>query len=113
VVPIIGLCNQKHLTNFSGDKQAWPAYMAIINMLSRKRSCLDRMAILHQALLPVQPKFTGESASANEAQRQTKVDILQAVFDLGLAPLQYVDQEGIVMDCADCKTCLCFPILLA
>jgi len=71
------------------------------------------MAILVLALLPVPPKFTGESARANEAQRQTNADILRAVFDLVLVPLQQIGREGMVMDCADGKTRLCFPILSA
>jgi len=71
------------------------------------------MPILLLALLPVPPKFTGESARANEAKRLTNADVLRAVFDLVLAPLQEVAREGTVMDGADGKTCLCFPILSA
>ena len=71
------------------------------------------MPILLLALLPVPPKLTGESAPADEAQRQTNADALRAVFDLVLAPLQEVVQEGREMDCADGKTRLCFPILSA
>jgi len=65
------------------------------------------------ALVPVPPKFTGESARANEAQGKTNAHVLQALFDLVLAPLQQVAQEGTVMDCADSKRGLCFPILSA
>jgi len=71
------------------------------------------MPILLLALLPVPPKLTGDSGRADEAQRKTNADALRAVFDLVLAPLQEVVQEGTVMDCADGKTRLCFPILLA
>jgi len=71
------------------------------------------MPILLLALLPVPPKFTGKSAGANEAQRQPDADTQLAVFDLVLAILQPVAQEGTVMDCADGKTRLCFPILWA
>jgi len=46
-----------------------------------------KMPILPLALLPVPPKFTGESADANEAQWQTNADTLRAVCDLVLAPL--------------------------
>jgi len=113
VVPIIGLSDQTDLTNFSGDKKACPVYMTIGNILSWIRNSPAKMPILLLALLPVPPKFTGESACANEAQRQTNVDTLQAVFDLILAPLQPVAQEGMAMDCADDKTRLCFPILSA
>ena len=59
------------------------------------------MAILLLALLPVSPKLTGESAPVEEAQRQTNADARRAVFDLVLAPLQEVVQEGMVMDSAD------------
>ena len=71
------------------------------------------MPILLLALLPVPPKLTGGSGRAEEAQRQTIADALRAVFDLVLAQLQEVVQEGMVMDCADGKTRLCFPILAA
>jgi len=71
------------------------------------------MPILLLVLIPVPPKFTGESARAKEAQRQTNADILRAVFDLVLALLLQVAREGTVMDCADGKTRLCFPILSA
>jgi len=57
--------------------------------------------------------FTSASARANEAQRKTNADTLRAVFDLVLARLQPVAQEGTVMDCADGQTRLCFPILSA
>src|ERR1700760_1548476 len=111
VVPIIGLSDQTQLTNFSGDKKAWPVYLTIGNILSRTRNSPAKMPILLLALLPVPPKLTGESAPKNEAQRQTNADALRADFDLVLAPLQEVVQEGTVMDCADGKTRLCFPIL--
>jgi len=71
------------------------------------------MPILLVALVPVPPKVTGESAHAHQAQRTTKEDVLQAAFDLVLAPLQQVDREGTVMHSADSKTGLCFPILSA
>ena len=71
------------------------------------------MPILLLALLPVPPKCTGESARANEAQQQMNADVPRTVFDLVLAPLQQVVQEGTVLDCPDSKTRLCFPILSA
>ena len=48
-----------------------------------------------------------------EAQRQTNADALRAVFNLVLALLQEVVQEGTLMDCAEGKTRLCFPMLSA
>ena len=87
--------------------------MTIGNMLSRTRSSTAKMLILLLAVLPVPAKFTGKSARGNEAQRQSNADVLLALCDLVLAPLQQVAREGTVMDCADGKTCLCFPILSA
>ena len=67
------------------------------------------------------PQFLGESARADEAQRQTNADVLRTVFDLVLALSQQgvlaLSQQGVqertVIDCADSKTPLCFPILSA
>ena len=113
MVPIIGLSAQTQLTNFWGDEKAWPVYLTIGNILSQTRNSPAKMPILLLALLPVPPKLTGESAPADDAQRQTNADALRAVFDLVLAPLQEFVQEGTVMDCADGKTRLWFPILSA
>jgi len=87
--------------------------MTIDNILSRTRNSPAKMPILLLALLPVPPKFTGKSARSNEAEPQTNADTLRAFFDLVLAPLQPVAQEGTVICCADGKTRLCFPLLSA
>jgi len=96
---------------FSGEKKAWPVYMTISNILSRTRNSLAKMPILLLVLLPGPPKFTGESARADEAQRQMNADVLRTVLAPVLPPLQQVVQEGTVMDCAHGKTRPCFPIL--
>ena len=71
------------------------------------------MPILLLALLPVPPKLMSDAGRPEEAQRQTNADALRAVFNLVLAPLQEVVQVSTVIDFADGKTCLCFPILAA
>jgi len=96
-----------------GDKKAWPVYVMIGNILSQTRNSPAKMPILLLALLPVPPKLTGDSGRADQAQRKTNTNALRAVFDIVLAPLQEIVQEGTVMDCADGKTRLCFPILSA
>jgi len=113
VVPIIELSDQTQLTNFSGDKKAWPVYVTISNILSRTTNSPVKRPILLLALLPVPLKFTGESARADKAQRQMKADVLRTVLDLVLYPLEQVVQEGTVMDWAEGKTRLSFPILSA
>ena len=67
------------------------------------------MPILFLTLLPVSPKLIGESAPTDEAQWQTNTDALWVVFDLVLAPLREVVQEGTVMDDGDGKRHLCYP----
>ena len=113
VVPVIGLSDQTQLTNFSGDKKACLVYVTIGNILSRTRNSPRKMPILLLALLPVPPKLSHESVRAEEIQRQMNADALQAVFNLILAPLQEIANDGAVMDCADGKMRLCFPILSA
>ena len=87
--------------------------MTIHHILSWTRKCPVKMPILLLALLPVLPKFTGVSARAYKAQLQMKGDVLRTVFDLVLAQLQQIVQEGKGMDCADGKTRLGLPILSA
>ena len=70
------------------------------------------MPIVLLALLPLPPKLSHELVRANEIQRQMNADALQAVFHLILAPLQEAN-DCAMMDYADGKTRLCFPILSA
>ena len=112
VVPVIGLSDLTQLTNFSGDKKAWPVYVTIGNILSRTRNSPTKMPTLLLALLPVPPKLSHESVHADEIQRQMNADALQAVFDLILALLQQIANDSAVMDSADGKTRLYFPILI-
>ena len=49
----------------------------------------------------------------DEAERQINADTLRAVFDCVFAPFQQVAQEGTIIDCADGKTRLCFPMMSA
>jgi len=82
VLPIIGLSDQTPLTNFLEDTKAWLVYVTIGNMLSPTRNSPVKMPILLLALLPVLPKFTGESARADKAQEQMNADVPPTVFDL-------------------------------
>ena len=87
--------------------------MTIGSILSWSRNSPKKIAILLLALLAVPPKLSHESVSADEIQPKMKADVLQAVFDLILAPLQQIAKDGAMMDCADGKSHLCFPILSA
>jgi len=80
------MSDQTHLTNFSGDKKAWPVYITIGNLPSTKRNRPGSMAVLLLALLPVPPKLS-QSSSAKDVQRDINADTLQGVFELIFAPL--------------------------
>ena len=107
------MSDETQLTIFSGDEKAWPVYVTIGNILSRTRNSQTKMPILPRPLLPVPPKLSHESVSADEIERQMNADALLGVFDLILTPLQEIANDGAVMDCVDGKTRLCFPILSA
>src|SRR5437879_2672082 len=106
------MSDQTHLTNFSGDKKAWPMYITIGNLPSTKRNKPGSMAVLFLALLLVPPKLL-RSSSANNVQREVNADILQYVFDLMFTPLQDAALEGVLIDCADDRVRNCFPIFIS
>jgi len=112
MIPIIGMSDQKHLTNISGDKKAWPVYITIGNLPSARRNSPGSMAVLLLALLPIPPKLS-KSSKADQRQRKINADTLQDEFELIFAAQQDVAHTGIAIDCADGKVGQCFPILSA
>ena len=103
---------QTHLSNFSGDKKAWPVYITLGNLPSTRRNSPGSMAVLLLALLPVPPKLS-KSTSADKHQRRINAETLQLTFQLFFEPLQAVAREGVNIDCADGKVRRCFPVLSA
>ena len=103
---------QTHLSNFSGDKKAWPGYITLGNLPSTRRNSPGSMAVHLLALLPVPPKLS-KSSSAEKHQRRINAETLQLLFQLSFEPLQAVAREGVNIDCADGKVGWCFPILSA
>src|SRR5437588_5689512 len=87
IMPIIGMSDQTHLSNFSGDKKVWPVYIVLGNLPVTRHNVPGSIAVLLLVLLPIPPKFS-KSSSADELQRQINADILQGVFDLIFEPLQ-------------------------
>jgi len=110
VVPIIVMSDQKNLTNFSGDKKAWPVYITIGNLPSTIRNRPRSMAILLLGLLPIPPNLA-KSSWADKLQRLINADTLRGVFELIFAPLNGAVREGAPIDCADGKIRRCFPII--
>ena len=106
------MSDKTHLSNFSGDKKAWPLYITLGNLPWTQRNSPASMAVLLLALLPVPPKLS-KSTSADKHQRRINSETLQFVFQLLFEPLQAMAREGVNIDCADGKVRRCFPILSA
>ena len=99
-----------NLTNFSGDKKAWPVYMPIGNLSSTIRNRPGSMVIVLLGLLPIPPKLV-KSSRADKLQRLINADIFRGVFKLIFAPLKGAAREAASIDCADSKIGRCFPIM--
>ena len=110
MVPIIGMSDETKLTNFSGDKKAWPVYMTIGNLPWSIRNRPRSMAIRLLGLLPIPPKLA-KSSRADNLQRLINADTLRGVFELIFVPLNGPAREGATIDCAAGKIRRCFPIM--
>ncbi|KAG0138782.1 hypothetical protein HOY82DRAFT_595293 [Tuber indicum] len=112
LVPIICGSDVTFLTNYSGDKKAWPIYMTIGNILSKTRNKASKHATVLLALLPVHPKMLGvmaRDAHHREINNEILGDLMEAIF----APMVALRDSGIEVECADRKVRLCFPRLAA
>jgi len=106
------MSDQTHLTNFSGDKKAWPVYITRGKLPSgRHNNSPTSMAVLLLALLPIPPKLS-KSSKAVQHSRQINTDTLRDVFELIFGPLQDPAHDGVPIDCAYGKVRRCFPILV-
>ena len=56
MIPLLFTSDKTHLTNFSGDKAAWPLYMTLGNIKKEIRRQSSKRAWVSVALLPVPPK---------------------------------------------------------
>ena len=112
LVLIICASDITFLTNFSGDKKAWPIYMTIGNILSSTRNSPSKHSTVLLALLPVPPKMLGVAAR-DAQQRQDNNEILCKLMEAIFAPMASLGNSGIEVECANGKAQLCFPRLAA
>jgi len=87
LVPIIGMPDQTHLSNLSGDKKAWPLYITLGYLPSTRRNRPRSIAGLLLALLPIPPKLSKSTAAAQH-QRRINGETLQLVFHSCLSSYQ-------------------------
>ena len=113
LVLVICMSDQTHLTNFSGDKKAWPVYLTIGNIRSQTRNRPSKMAVILAGLLPVPPKFTGKKIKTRGAQQTMNDEILDAAFSFIFEPLEAATKYGKRICCSDGRVRQCFPVLAA
>jgi hypothetical protein len=121
VVPILLFSDSTHLTNFAGDKKAWPIYMSIGNLDSTTRMKPSTQSVVMIGLLPQKFKHStqGPSGRNNEKQGRFNDYIIHKVLGHVLQAL--VRSEGNSGDrgdsedrafyalCADGRWRLCVP----
>ena len=112
LVPIICSSDVTFLPNFRGDKQAWPIYLTIGNILSSTRNQESKHATVLSALLPVPAKMLG-IAARDARQRQVNNEILCELMEALFAPMVALGNSGLEVECAHGKVRSCFPRLVA
>jgi hypothetical protein len=97
------------LTNFSGDKKAWPVYITVGNLPADVRNAQNSRTTLLLALIPVPPK---KGNLTREESNRVDMIVQQTLYDV-LHPLEAVFQQGIEIHCGDGQIWRCYPRLSA
>jgi Plavaka transposase len=96
---VIFASDETHLTNFSGDKKAWPIYMTLGNLPSATRNAPTSEAMYLVALLPIPPK----KKKLKQRQKDQIEKILQECLYNMLLPLAKAADGPVEIDCCDSK----------
>jgi len=119
VVPIIFMSDATHLTNFCGDKKAWPVYMTIGNLSAKARMQHTMHGVLLLALLPIPVKMREVPAKIRNAQREHNRSVVQNVLKhvmqdlLASGSKEQRHGQDFYTFCADGQVRHCHPILAA
>jgi hypothetical protein len=106
LVPLIFASDKTHLTNFSGDKSAWPLYMSLGNINKEIRRQSSKRAWVLLSLLPIAPK-NPETGEIHETWHKAVHKVLEPVKGLDLRG------QGYSWDCSDGNVRHCYPIVAA
>ncbi|KAG8788309.1 hypothetical protein FRC12_014695 [Ceratobasidium sp. 428] len=110
LVPIILSSDKTCLTNFSGNKKAWPVYLTLGNIPKATRRSVDSGAAVLLGYIPV-TKF--KCFTPGEARQKAAHWLFHTCLTKMLAPLKTAGLDGVEVECADGWVRRCFPVLAA
>ncbi|KAI0688324.1 hypothetical protein BC835DRAFT_1550045 [Cytidiella melzeri] len=109
VVPVILASDKTQLSNFSGDKSAWPVYLTIGNIEKAVRRSPSYHATVLLGYLPVSKMECFSKSKRLLATYQLFHDCMRSL----LAPLIKAGKDGVEMVCADGFLRKVYPVLAA
>ena len=107
LAPVILTSDKTNLSQFSGDKQAWPVYLTLGNICKGIHHQPSSHCSILIGYLPV-TKLTcfSEGAHANAQYR-----LFHQAMRMLLRPLVAAGQDSVLMTCANSKVQRVYPIL--
>lgn len=102
-----------HLTNFSGDKKAWPIYMTIGNLSAEARMKHSLHSVVLVALLPIPIKMRDIPLGRRNAQRERNRMVSQHVLHHVMKPILNPESRRFHARCADGNFRRCYATIAA
>ncbi|KDQ14416.1 hypothetical protein BOTBODRAFT_109889, partial [Botryobasidium botryosum FD-172 SS1] len=109
VVPVIIASDQTQLSNFSGNKSAWPVYLTIGNIAKSVRRKPSNHATILLGYLPV----LDLRIFSEKLQSSKGADLFHLCMQMITAPLVKAGKEGLIAVCPDGLKRKIYPILAA
>jgi hypothetical protein len=101
IVPVILASDKTHLSNFTGDKSAWPVYLTIGNIEKSIRRKPSARASILIGYIPVSNLECFSKSKRQFAGYQLFHDCMRSLLD----PLKEAGKSGVDMVCADGFIC--------
>jgi hypothetical protein len=109
LAPAILTCDKMNLSQFGSNKQAWPVYLTLGNILKGIRHQLSSCGSVLISYLPVTKLACFSEGACANAQYQ----LFHQAMRMLLWPLVATGQDSVLMTCVDSKIRQVYPILAA